>query len=71
MAWYNAQRLLAPETREQALRSLDRSTLVFVERLLQPSVWSPSGLALRWLRRLTSLFRRWPREEGEGAHPAL
>ena len=63
MAWYNAQRLLAPETREQALRSLDRSTLVFVERLLQPSVWSPSGLALRWLRRLTSLLRRWPRED--------
>jgi hypothetical protein len=64
MAWYNAQRLLAPETRDEAVRSLNRSTLVFVERLLEPPVWSPGGFGLRWLRRLTSLFRRWPRGVG-------
>jgi hypothetical protein len=65
MAWYNAQRLRAPETRDEALGALNRSTAVFVERLLEPPAWSPSGLALRQLRRLTSLFRRWPRGEGE------
>jgi hypothetical protein len=61
MAWYNAQRLLAPETHDAAARALDRSTLVFVERLLEPPITAPGGLALRALRALTSLFRRWPR----------
>lgn len=63
MAWYNAQRLLAPEAREDAVRSLNRTTLVFVERLLEPPLRSPSGFGLRCLRLVTSLFRRWPREE--------
>ena len=63
MAWYNAQRLLSPEAREDAVRSLNRSTLVFVERLLEPPLRSPGGFGLRCLGVLTSLFRRWPREE--------
>lgn len=62
MAWYNAERLLDPEAREQTRRALDRSTLVFVRRVLEPRATAPQGLALRAIRLLTSLFRRWPDE---------
>jgi Family of unknown function (DUF5995) len=62
MAWYNAERLLDPGTRADARRALDRSTLVFVQRVLEPRAIAAQGLALRGLRLLTSLFRRWPDE---------
>jgi hypothetical protein len=60
MAWYNAERLLAPETRAQTQHALDRSTEVFVRRVLEPRPTAVHALALRGLRLLTSLFRRWP-----------
>jgi hypothetical protein len=64
IAWYNAQRLLDPDTRAQTRRALDRSTEVFVRRVLEPRATAVHGLVLRGLRLLTSLFRRWPDEAG-------
>jgi Family of unknown function (DUF5995) len=60
MAWYNAERLLDPETRAETRRALDRSTEVFVRRVLEPRGTAVHALALRALRLLSSLFRRWP-----------
>jgi hypothetical protein len=64
MAWYNAERLLDPEMRAQTQRALDRSTEVFVRRVLAPRATAVHALALGGVRLLTSLLRRWPDECG-------
>jgi hypothetical protein len=60
MAWYNALRLADPQTAEAATASIERSTLVFVDQVMNPPVWSLRK-ALRILRRLVAHLRRWPR----------
>jgi hypothetical protein len=62
MAWYNAERLADARSADSARDSLERSVEVFVDRVINPPVWSlRTGLrALRWV---ASHFRRWPKEE--------
>ena len=59
VAWYNASRILDPASREHALRSIVKSTILFVDHVRRPRFWP-----LRWLFRagrfLSSFFRRWP-----------
>lgn len=59
VAWYNAFRILDPLSKEHALRSIVKSTIVFVDNVRRPKFWP-----LRWLFRVgrfvSSFFRRWP-----------
>jgi hypothetical protein len=59
MAWYNAERLL--QTPEEAERSIGASPGEMVRQLLDP----PFGvdLMLRFLRWVSTFFRRWPRPQ--------
>lgn len=57
MAWYNAQRLLDPEQSTDAEKSLAKSVSVIANDILDPPML---GWAIRLLRLLSSLFRRWP-----------
>jgi hypothetical protein len=59
MAWYNAARLLEPGAAEAGRRSIERTSLVFVQSVLEPPVWSLRQ-GLRLFRLVVSLLRRWP-----------
>ncbi|NIN70211.1 MAG: hypothetical protein GTO63_37145, partial [Anaerolineae bacterium] len=39
VAWYNAMRLLAPSSKEDARASIERSTLAFIESVRYPKEW--------------------------------
>lgn len=60
LAWYNAIRLLDERSREDALAAIKRGPLVLIEEVRRPPVWS-LRFVLRWMRWVSSFFRRWPR----------
>jgi len=59
VAWYNASRIVDPASKEQALQSIVKSTIVFVDHVRRPRFW-PLRLVFRIGRYLSSFFRRWP-----------
>ena len=62
MAWYNALRLADPSSANVVAASLERSTAVFVNHVMDPPFWSGRA-GLRALRWLASHFRRWPKRD--------
>lgn len=59
VAWYNANRLLDPDSREAALRSIERSPRIFIEAVMNPRRRTLHFL-FRVMRLVSSLVRRWP-----------
>ena len=59
LAWYNAIRLLDGRSREDALAAIRRGPLVLIEEVRRPPIWS-LRFVLRWMRWVSSFFRRWP-----------
>jgi hypothetical protein len=59
LAWYNADRLADPASREDALGSTARNVKTFVDEVLHPPAWT-ARTALRVGRFVVGLFRRWP-----------
>jgi uncharacterized protein DUF5995 len=59
VAWYNAERLADPASREEARASTARNVKEFLDQVLHPPAWS-TRTALRAGRFLVGLFRRWP-----------
>jgi hypothetical protein len=60
VAWYNANRLLDPASRGDALAAIKRSPLVLVEQVRRPPIWS-LRLLFCLTRSIAARFRRWPR----------
>jgi Family of unknown function (DUF5995) len=58
-AWYNAQRLLHPASRANALAAIARSPEITLQELLEPPVFSVR-LVLRGARCVARSSRRWP-----------
>lgn len=58
-AWYNADRLLDPASREAAREAIARSPAVTLEEILDPPLWS-LRFAFRVVRLLSRATRRWP-----------
>jgi len=61
-AWYNAQRLLEPETEAHARAAIRRWPQVLLDELLRPPSWSLRRLA-RGARLVSALTRRWPQHD--------
>ena len=59
IAWYNADRLADPASRENARASTVRNVKEFLDQVLYPPAWS-ARTALRGGRFVVGLFRRWP-----------
>lgn len=59
VAWYNANRLLDPRSRDSATRSIERSPRILIETVMSPPLVSLRIVA-RASRLLSSLLRRWP-----------
>ena len=59
MAWYNALRLDDPHLRAAAGAAIEASPQIFVQQVMEPPLWSARA-ALRALRWVAALFRRWP-----------
>jgi hypothetical protein len=59
LAWYNADRLADPASREDARASTARSVKTFVDEVLHPPEWT-ARTVLRFGRFIVGLFRRWP-----------
>jgi hypothetical protein len=59
VAWYNAMRLLAPSSKEQALASIERSTFQFINSVRNPKEWWMC-LAVRFFRLVIPRRRKWP-----------
>jgi Family of unknown function (DUF5995) len=59
LAWYNADRLADPASREDARASTARNVTEFVDQVLHPPAWT-ARTALRAGRFVVGLFRRWP-----------
>ena len=60
LAWYNASRLLDPDSHAEAVASIERSPLVLIEEVRRPPVWSLRSL-FRLTRWVAARTRRWPR----------
>jgi hypothetical protein len=59
MAWYNAMRLDDRASRAAAERSIEKSPVDFMQRVLSPERWL-TGVVFRTMRVLASFGRRWP-----------
>lgn len=59
LAWYNAQRLLDPNCRPDALQAIERSPRVLVDAVRRPPVWS-TRFVFSLARGFVRLFRVWP-----------
>jgi hypothetical protein len=59
LAWYNADRLADPASRDAARASTERNVQEFVDQVLHPPEWT-IRTALRAGRFVVGLFRRWP-----------
>jgi hypothetical protein len=59
LAWYNAQRLLDPASKEKAKAAINRSVAILVNDVRRPPIWSVR-IFLRAFRWFASFFRRWP-----------
>jgi hypothetical protein len=59
VAWYNAERLLDPRTRQATLRAIANSPAITQRELLNPPLLSLQ-LVARWARVVSRLDRRWP-----------
>jgi hypothetical protein len=59
LAWYNANRLLDPDSEEQARQAIQRSPAIFVNEVMHPPVWSVR-IVLRLGRWIVGWFRVWP-----------
>jgi hypothetical protein len=70
LAWYNADRLADPASREDARAATERSVRDFVDQVLHPPEWWIRTV-LRAGRLVVGLCRRWPSTpELEAAPPA-
>ena len=67
VAWYNANRLLDARSRDEAVRSIERSPRILMESVMSPPLMS-LRIVTRVLRLLSSLLRRWP-TAGEPIRP--
>lgn len=61
-AWYNAERLLEPRCREDALAAIARSPEVMVREVIDPPIYSFRFL-LRLAHRIGRIARRWPSDQ--------
>lgn len=68
MAWYNAQRLVDPALAEAAARSVAESPTVIAKDILDPPFFAA---AVRFLRWLSSFFRRWPPRREHACSPRV
>ena len=59
LAWYNAERLLAPDCHQDAADAIELSPVVLVQEVTHPPLAS-ARLLLRAARAFAALFRRWP-----------
>jgi Family of unknown function (DUF5995) len=62
MAWYNADRILDPASRERAEASLVRSVQILIEDVRKPRIFL-LRVFFGLLRRVVELFRKWPAED--------
>jgi hypothetical protein len=61
-AWYNALRLLDPDSQAAARAAIARGPEITLHELMHPPIWS-LRFALRGARLLSRLTRRWPEPE--------
>jgi len=64
VAWYNAMRLLAPNSQAVAEDALQRTTQLFIEAVRRPKTWW-ARILLQLARTLLPSRRRWPVLENE------
>jgi len=60
MAWYNADRLRDPASKDAAMGSISRSVPALIDEVRNPPGWS-LRIIFRGLRVVAAWFRRWPK----------
>jgi hypothetical protein len=60
LAWYNAERLLDPDSIEEAKAAIEKSPGIVVDAVMSPPFWS-LRIVLRAVRWLLAFLRRWPK----------
>jgi hypothetical protein len=60
LAWYNADRLLDPDSIEDAKAAIEKNPMIVVDAVMNPPFWS-LRIILRGVRWLIALLRSWPK----------